>query len=477
MTTKQHKRAAIYCRISEDNTGEAAGVERQRRDCVKYAKAQGWQVHGDAYIDNDVSASSYSRKPRAQYKEMLAAVERGEVDVIVAWHIDRLYRKPRDLEDVIDIADRVTVATLHGELDLTTADGRAMARVLVAMAAKQSDDTSRRVKRMHESLAEQGKPHGGSRPFGYQSELVTLPTGQTRTKVLPALDRTEARAIRTAVARVLAGGSLSGVARAWNEADLRTPQAGSEWTAGTVQAVLKNPRIAGLRVHRGEVVGAAQWPAIIEREAFEQLAALFTSRQRSNPRSSWTFAGIFRCSLCGSRMTKDQGRGRQAAIRCHRSPGRPNCGKVSIKMEPTEDIITEAVFELLDSGALATAIRGETQTDSGAAVAALVALEQRLVVLAEMFAAGEIDRAGHLAARRRLEHDLDGARAAVSRERNTSALDRFAKRDALRNAWPKLEADQQRAVLHSLIDRVVIGPADRQGSGHDPDRITIAWLV
>ncbi len=68
-------------------------------------------------------------------------MEAREVDTVMAVHLDRLTRTPRDIEKLIDLTEAtgVTVVTLEGPLDLTTGDGRAMARVAVAFAAHTSD--------------------------------------------------------------------------------------------------------------------------------------------------------------------------------------------------------------------------------------------------------------------------------------------------------------------------------------------------
>src|SRR5690242_13661972 len=94
-------RAFVYLRQSLDRAGTSAAVDRQREDCLKLCADRGWEVV-NTYVDNDVSASS--RKPRPQYVKMLAAVERGEAEVIVAWHVDRLTRKITDLEHLIELA-------------------------------------------------------------------------------------------------------------------------------------------------------------------------------------------------------------------------------------------------------------------------------------------------------------------------------------------------------------------------------------
>src|SRR3954452_8583363 len=96
-------RAFVYLRQSLDRTGLGAAVDRQREDCLKLCAERGWEVV-EMYVDNDVSASS--RKPRPAYLRMLAAIEKGSADVLVAWHVDRLTRKLTDLEHLIELSQQ-----------------------------------------------------------------------------------------------------------------------------------------------------------------------------------------------------------------------------------------------------------------------------------------------------------------------------------------------------------------------------------
>src|SRR4051794_558258 len=68
-------RAAIYCRISLDRDGKGLGVDRQREDCLEIAQDNGWDVpEAHIYIDNDVSASEFSKKAREKYLQLLADI-------------------------------------------------------------------------------------------------------------------------------------------------------------------------------------------------------------------------------------------------------------------------------------------------------------------------------------------------------------------------------------------------------------------
>ena len=79
-------RTAVYCRISDDRRGLGLGVQRQHQDCHELARRNGWQVVG-TFVDNDISAYSGKRRPR--YAALMAAVDAGEIDVVVAWDPDR----------------------------------------------------------------------------------------------------------------------------------------------------------------------------------------------------------------------------------------------------------------------------------------------------------------------------------------------------------------------------------------------------
>lgn len=191
-------KAAIYVRISQYRAGAGLGVERQEEDCRKLAERLGWTVVG-VYPDNDTSA--YSGKRRPKFEALLDLVRARAVDVVVAWHPDRIVRNPRELEDVIDALDhaRCKVETVRaGTLDLSTRSGRTTARLVGAVARDESEAKSERLRAMHEAKVRAGEWKGGPRPYGYRQG------GDAGLLV----DETEATIIRWAAERVLAGENL-----------------------------------------------------------------------------------------------------------------------------------------------------------------------------------------------------------------------------------------------------------------------------
>ena len=191
--------AAIYVRISSDPTGRALGVARQEADCRALAGHRGWDV-ARVYTDNDVSAFD-RREIRPAWQQLLDDLRAGRLDALIVYDMDRIARRTRDLDDLLEVYERrpsVGFGAVTGELDLASSGGRMVARMLVSVATKASEDTGRRVARKHLELAQKGLPAGGRRAFGYAGDFTTV--------VEP-----EAEAIREAARRVLAGEPLTSI--------------------------------------------------------------------------------------------------------------------------------------------------------------------------------------------------------------------------------------------------------------------------
>ena len=159
--------AAIYCRISRDREGAGLGVDRQEADCRDLAERLGWEIAA-VFVDNDISA--YSGAPRPQYRTMLDDVRAGKIRGVIAWHPDRLYRRAVDLEEFVTIAEAhaLPVQTVTaGTVDLSTASGRMVARMLGAAAQHEVDHARERSRRAKAQAAVDGRYRGGPRPYGY----------------------------------------------------------------------------------------------------------------------------------------------------------------------------------------------------------------------------------------------------------------------------------------------------------------------
>ena len=391
--------AAVYARISSDQEGTGLGVKRQVQDCRKLAASLGWTV-AEEYVDNDVSAFSGKRRP--EYERMLADPRDGLRDAVLVYHVDRLTRRPVELEQFLATVDAAGVKHVRfvvGDMDLGSGDGLMVARMLGAIAAHESATKSRRIRRKMEQNAEAGLPHGAwNRAFGYEDDKVTI-------------RESEAVVLREVVDRFLAGESLRSLCRWLDDQGVTTP-ANGQWRTTTLRNILRSGRIAGLRDHNGQVAGQAVWPGIITEEQRRLVLALFEQRKRSGRRAVQTYllTGLLRCGKCGGKLFSSPREGKCRYV-CRSGPDHGGCGGIHVTAEPLELLIADAVLYRLDTPELATALTGSKGKDKNAAKVAddLGVQRKRLDELAAMFGAGEITRREWLAACKPVETAIESA--------------------------------------------------------------------
>jgi DNA invertase Pin-like site-specific DNA recombinase len=481
MTTKRTpkgKRAAVYVRISQDRGGEGLGVARQREACTKLARRLGWTVV-DVFTDNDISAHSGKRRPG--YEAMLAAVESGGVDAIVAWHPDRLTRRTRQLEDFIDVVEKfkVDVATCQaGTYDLTTATGRMAAKIVGATAQAESELKSERIKGQREQAAKDGRPQGGRRGYGYTSTMEIIPA--------------EKRELRKIIERYLAGESLRQIAIDLNERGVKTVR-GGPWNVTSLRVMVPSPRIAGLRVFRGEVVGKATWEPIIDEATHERLKArLGNPRQtRRGPKPKSLLTGVLRCgrSGCGALLRHnatsytDKRNGQRYTRRrymCEAGPARAGCGRLAVNADSIEAWVTDAVIEAVNARAThrraGVVARARTNKELADANRVLADVVPRLKDLARMYAASELGKAEWLAARDALEARRVEAERIVAAHVATDPLAKYAKRGALEVAWPDLTTEEQRTIVVAVLPTLTVLPSS-PGVRFSEDRLDPEWAI
>jgi DNA invertase Pin-like site-specific DNA recombinase len=464
------KAAAIYCRISDDREGRRAGVTRQQEDCEALARRKRWKVAG-IYVDNDVSA--WSGKARPQYRRMLEDIKAGLLDGVVVWHQDRLVRHPKELEEFFEICDAAGVremATVTGDIDLGTDDGRFHARILGAVARKESDDKSRRIRRKHEELAKQGRGKGGgTRPFGFNEDRVTI-------------NKREARLIKEAATRVLAGESIRGICRDWTKRGISTVT-GSAWGPSVVKRMLIAPRTAGLREHAGVIVAEAEWPAILTREQHERLKLLLCDpRRRKNLAGSarkYLLTGYIHCSLCDAKLIARPKQDGRRCYCCATGPGFKGCGKIRSLSEPVEEFVAEAFFASMDFSSLDRALSKQDGSipKERRLLDAIRAEEEALDQLARDFYAERLlSRSEFMAAKSAIESKIEQVRSDLSKIESGRVFMDFPRSEhALRTAWEERGLEWRRAVVDAVIEKVVLRPAVKGRNFFDPDRVEILF--
>ena len=458
-------KAAIYARISQDRNGDHLGVQRQVQDCTALAEQRGWAIVG-TYIDNDISA--YSGKRRPDYRRLLDDIRAGEVTAVIAWHQDRLHRRPVELEEFIEVVEaaRCRVETVRaGEVDLATASGRMVARLLGATARYESEHKSDRAKRKHLELADNGQRPGGPRPYGFTIDRKLIPE--------------EAAIIREASRRLLAGESLRTVAVDLNRRGIPAAKGGT-WSGQPLKQILINPRNAGLRALGTRIVGPAQWEAILDASEFKRLHAFLTdpSRRLNRTARSYLLSGLLYCSLCGTRIISRPTHG-QPGYACATGPSMKGCGHLAFYAEPVEEFISEAVLQRLDTPELARAINQQPDADREAADLGIAIEEDEIQLeeLAGMWASKEMELRPYRTAERIITDRLNAHRSRFAKlAKRSPILSLLGQGDELRKRWPDLNLDQRRAIISAVLSRVNVKRA-AHGNRFDPSRFEPVWKV
>lgn len=449
-------KALIYLRISEDRAGLSAGVDRQREDCERRALDRGWEVVAEE-ADNDTSA--YSGKRRRGFEAMLKAVESGAVQVVLAWSLDRLQRSRRDEVRLYELCQKhgVLLSLVNGaDLDFPTAAGRFVADSLGSVARFEVELKSDRQKRAQLQAAQKGLRSGGRRPFGYEADGVKV-------------RGVEAAAVRDGFAALLAGESLAGIARAWNGRGLVTGQ-GSPWRRDAVRVVLRNPRYAGLRAHKGEVVAAAVWPALVDEGTWRAAREILDHPERVRaPRAArYLLSGLAVCGVCGSPI--HAGGAARRGVRAYRCGG--SMGHFSRMADPVDEYVAAVVCGVLGRPDAAGLLVDESRPDVEELRVESVALRARLDSLAVDFADGVLTASQLRAATERLRARLAEVEGQMADASRVDVLGALVGAEDVRAAWDGLSVDRQRAVI-DVLARVVVHPPGRGVRTFRPETVEL----
>jgi site-specific DNA recombinase len=470
MDTLTGRRAAIYTRISHDREGAGLGVERQEADCRALAEQLGWTIVA-VHSDNDVSA--YSGKPRPGYLALLADLRAGVADAVVCWHTDRLHRSPSELEDYIAVCERGGVPTQTvkaGPLDLASPSGRMVARQLGAVARYEVEHQIERQQRARLQAATAGRWGGGRRPYGYGADGVTV-------------IKAEAETLQWAAAQVLAGVSLNAVVAELNARGART-STGRQWKPTELGRALCRPRNAGLMVHRGQVVGLADWPPILDDGIWRGVCAVLgdpTRRTNTSTARRWLLSGLAVCGVCGEPVRSfsagtSRGRATKPVYTCR-------SGKHVVRDAAECDRFAEQVImERLSRPDARDLLAPDQRTNTAALHSRDTALRERLDELGQLYGDGAIDALQLQAATASIRTQREQITAELAAASRGSVLAGVADAPDPAKIWKGLDLSRRCAIIDTLATVTILParrgrrPGWRPGESYfDPRTVEIAW--
>jgi DNA invertase Pin-like site-specific DNA recombinase len=464
-------RAVIYVRESLDTWGDARAVERFEEQCRRLCAARDLDVIR-VLRDNDVRASS--RNKGAGYAEVLRLLGERQTDYVVIPVVDRFFRNLRDLEDVIDICLETGAALVaaSGEIDLSHDQGRLVARLLTSVAKAETERKGARHREANEQAARAGKRRLGTpRPFGYREDRVTR-------------HPVEAVAVADACKALLGGGTLSGVMREWVKTGLRPPQApfgplpANPWTRTSIRTILLNPRIAGLSVYRGEVVGTGVWEPLVAEETWRAVRGILEDPARKPPRGVRTLLGglaLCRCGNVVSGMPSHTGRYIYRCVPHIRDTARTG-PHVARQAGVVEEFVERTVMARLSQP---DAVDLVAVPEGGPDVAALreeaAAIRANLEEMAGDRALGLVTRAQLIAATGQGSARLAEIADELAEAARESVLAPLVAGGDVAGVWAGLDLSRKRAVIKTLMTITLHSPGRGARRAFDPATVEITW--
>lgn len=452
-------RAVVYARQSLDRDGEGLAVARQVDACRELVERKGWTLVGEPFVDNDQSATT-GRRPR--YEAMLDRVRAGGADVIVSWAPDRLARRPRDLEDILDLAEQqgVTLATIAGDVDLSTPYGQAVTRIFGAIARQESQQKGARQRAANAQRAKAGTVPWTRRPFGYDLDAAGA----------VVLVESEAAELRRTAEYVLAGGSLGACVRDLNARGVATSSGGT-WTVTTLRRLLTNPRTAGQAAYLGAVVGQGGWPAVISPDEHARLVAHLDDparRTQTGTTRKYLLSGAARCGRCGAPLFASPMGVKGDYYMVYKC----RTAHLARRLDLVDEVVVAAVVARLsqrDAADLLVAEGEDAERLRAEAVSLRGSLDQLAALLVEGVLTADGVREQSAKLRERLD-EVERRRVAADRP---DALAALVCAEDVQAAWDAAPLDARRLVIDVLMT-VTVQPAGR-GARFDPASVLVEW--
>lgn len=298
---------ALYCRVStREQSLEGYSIGEQQERLKDYCSAMGWK-NFELYVDGGFSGGNMERPA---LKRMLRDIEKGKIEKVVVYKLDRLSRSQKDslvlIEDIF-LANNVDFISMSENFDTSTPFGRAMIGILSVFAQLEREQIKERMMMGNEARAKEGKYCGSFSPVGYDYINGEL-----------HLNDFEALQVREAFELILEDIPPRRIAKILNDKGYKTKK--GAWNDDRVRYVLKSPLYCGRVRYSGEYFQGIH-ETIISEETFEAAQKVLEKRSaeaKKLNRSSWkatTYLGGFLiCGQCGAKYTK-------TLHKCKRSDG------------------------------------------------------------------------------------------------------------------------------------------------------------
>ena len=374
---EEKERAAIYCRLSQDDgsVGESGSIQTQKALLTQYCKEHHIEI-GGYYCDDGWSGTNFDRP---EFKRMLEDIEAGTINLVIVKDLSRFgweyaqmglyiehYFEEKGVR-FISVAENIDSKNGIDNLVLP------FTNVINSFYARQA---SAKTKAAHRARVKSGMFIGSRAPFGYQTDpndrhhLIVDP---------PAAD-----VVRDIFQMFADGIGYVRMTKILRERGVLNPQAYCnqnnpdyyknsdywrkpfDWHATSVRAILNNPVYLGKvvfgrsktkgffdkrRVEAAEeewVVVENTHEPLITQELWDTVHQMMKARRRENGKGEvQPFAGLVKCADCGSSLnvSYDKKHGRYTGFSCwvYKNYGKERCTSHAIGWKTLNRLVLEDI--------------------------------------------------------------------------------------------------------------------------------------
>ncbi|MCI6825097.1 MAG: recombinase family protein [Ruminococcus bromii] len=377
----EEKITALYCRLSVDDDkkdAESNSITNQKQILLDYCQKQGF-TNTMFFVDDGISGTSFER---GGFQQMQKMVEEGKICRVIVKDLSRFGREMVEagrLTQIVYPSLGVTFISLHENVNSATGEGMEMLPFYNIFNEWYAAQTSKKIRAVWQSKAENGKRVSPTVPFGY----VKDPNDKEKWLI----DEPSAEVVRKIYALCLAGRGPLQIAKQLEEEKILVPSAYYEsigrthaqkvpsdyckWDQKTVVGILENRQYTGCavnfksttvsyKVHKKihnatedyQIIPNMQEP-IISEEQWLRVQELRKHRRRPTATGRTSlFSGLVYCADCGAKMhfaaAKSLTRN-QEHFRCSNyKSGRGSCTVHFIRDVVLEKIVFEAISNLAE---------------------------------------------------------------------------------------------------------------------------------
>ena len=348
----------IYCRKSQEAEDRQVMSLASQGDEIDRLLASDPAL---TVVERIEEAMSAKQPGRPLFNEMMARIERGEAECIIAWHPDRLARNAVDGGRVIHLLDQGKLKDLRfcSYTFENSPQGKFMLNIIFGYSKYYVDNLSQNVQRgLRAKIREGWRPNMA--PIGYRN---CPDTG----RILP--DPEHFRVVQQTFSLLLSGRYTvpqihKVVTHEWGyTTPVHKSRGGRPPSRSTIYRLLTNPFYAGYLPWKGELHPGKHQP-VVSKADFERAQQIIRKPDQPRPiKLDFTYGGLFHCGSCGLSVTAERKRKTSGLhytyYHCTRVHRAPKCTEPSVEERELDKQLHEFVASIQLPEAFVAWVRNE----------------------------------------------------------------------------------------------------------------------